>query len=98
LLQAMRGCPTALAAHRLDLLRVLKDRLEQLFKDLVASGETVPAVRRLGVALQSMELLLSAGQPGDAEINAGWDEIEAALEEYLTGAGTQTPRREGFWK
>jgi Ca-activated chloride channel homolog len=96
--QAMRGCPTTLASHRLNLLRALKDRLEQLFRDLVASGETVPAVRRLGVGLQSMEVHLSAAQPSDAEINADWDEIEAALEEYLTGAGTQTPRREGFWK
>jgi Ca-activated chloride channel homolog len=98
LLKAMRGCPTLLAAHRLDLLRALKDRLEQLFRDLVAGGETVPAIHRLGVALESLEALLSPRTPSDAEIHADWDEIEAALQEYLGASSGQPARREGFWK
>ncbi len=98
LIQAIRGFPATLASDRLDLLRSLKDRLEQLFRDLVASGETAPTIHKLGVALQTLQALLSTGQPGDTDINLCWDEIQAALEEHLATPGGTTARREGFWK
>ena len=98
LLQAIRGFPATLASDRLNLLRSLKDRLEQLFRDLVASGETAPAIHKLGVALQKLQILLSTAQPGDTEINLCWDEIQATLEEYPAAPGGTTARREGFWK
>jgi hypothetical protein len=93
----MRGCPTTAPVHRLDLLRQWLDRLERFHQDLTASSAQRPVVERFGRLVVSLKRLLSQPAPPEADVQALWAELEAALDEFLGGAAP-AQGREGFWK
>jgi hypothetical protein len=110
LLKALAGCPTTLAAHQLQVLRSLCERLTELVRDLVFAGEGHPAVKPLAEALVHLNELLAESSPTDFRIHDVWNEVEAALRGYLDSLGqspaapvadapgSPAPKREDFWK
>jgi hypothetical protein len=103
LLREVQGARGGDAAARLAVLRAVIDRIEDLFKDLVAAGDRHPVVQRLGEVVLEMRAFLMGTALPDVAVRSLWGRTEAALRDWLAlepepPAVPPEPQREGFWK
>jgi Ca-activated chloride channel homolog len=83
---------------RLDTLRIIAQAFENIVEEAKATDAEAPITTRLNDCGLMLRLLLAELQPSDADVNAVWNEVVAALTEYQAATNAEPPpRREEFW-
>jgi hypothetical protein len=96
--QFLHELRTAPSDGRDGWLRGRLPQLEELVKDVAASGVPEAAVKRLEEARDRVQALLAEAQPAAAAVAEVWARLEEALAACLAELTPAGGRREGFWK
>jgi Ca-activated chloride channel family protein len=86
-------------AARLAALRATANDLTALVRDLLAAGDRSDPVSQLAALVVALPALLQAAAPPAGKVQQSWQNIVAALREWLgLPAAGAAGSREGFWK